>query len=77
MMGDPESVRLSVEFLGADDVSIAETGTSGAQSGVNALGFMPITVLTTAPAGAVNAVVTVALAVAGRQRHGSRLGDHR
>jgi hypothetical protein len=62
MMGDPDSVRLSVEFLGADDVSIAETGTSGAQSGINALGFMPITVLATAPAGAVNAVVTVALA---------------
>jgi hypothetical protein len=62
MLGGPDSVRLSVEFLGVGDVSIAETGTSGAQSGINALGFMPITVLATAPAGAVNAVVTVQLA---------------
>jgi hypothetical protein len=60
--GDPNALRMSVEFFGADDVSIAETGTRGVQSGIKALGFSPVTVLATAPAGAVNAVVTVALA---------------
>lgn len=60
-MADPDALRLSVEFLGADGTSLAETSTSGAQSGIEALRFMPITVLTTAPAGALNAVVTVRL----------------
>lgn len=59
---EPDALSLSIEFLGADGTSIAEKSTNGAQSGLEALRFMPISVLTTAPAGAVNAVVSVRLA---------------
>lgn len=60
--GDPAALRLSVEYLAVDGASLGGTSTTGAQFGINDTGFGPITALTTAPAGAVNAVVTVRLA---------------
>jgi hypothetical protein len=60
--GDPEALRLSVEFLDAAGASLGETSATGAQFGINDAGFRAITALTTAPAGAVNAVVMVQLA---------------
>jgi hypothetical protein len=60
-LGDSNAVSLHLDFLGTDGASIAETSASGAQFGVDATAFRPISVLASAPAGAVNAVVTVRL----------------
>jgi hypothetical protein len=60
--GDPDALRLSLDFLGADGESIDQTATGGARFGVNDLGFRSMSLVATAPAGAVSAVMAVVLA---------------
>ena len=59
---DPASVRLSVSYLNVAGQSVAETSTTGDRWGVGAVAFGQMSAMTTAPADAVTAFVTVRLA---------------
>jgi hypothetical protein len=59
---NPGAVSLAVTFLDASGSSIAETSTGGASAWLNDTGFRQMSLLVTAPAGAMSAVVSVQLA---------------
>jgi hypothetical protein len=59
---DPELLRVRLNYVDAEGASLAGTSVSGSQFGIDDTGFKPMSALTTAPAGAVNAIVTVELA---------------
>jgi hypothetical protein len=59
---DPRGLELSLEFLNAAGVPVADVVTSGDQWGVGGSAFTGMSVLLAAPADAVRAVATVRLA---------------
>ena len=59
---DPAGVSLRITYLGAAGASLAETSTSGDRWSLDNASFRQMSAMTTAPAGAVNARVTVRLA---------------
>jgi hypothetical protein len=59
---DPSGVGLRVAYLDAGGGSLSETGTTGDQWGIGGSAFRQMSVLSTAPAGAVAARVSVTLA---------------
>jgi hypothetical protein len=59
---DPRGLHMSLEFLNAGGVPVADVVTSGDQWGVGGSAFTGMSVLLAAPADAVRAVVTVGLA---------------
>jgi hypothetical protein len=61
-LGDPDAVSLHLDFLGNDGASVAETSVGGGRFGVSGTAFRPMSVLASAPAGAVNVLVRVRLA---------------
>jgi hypothetical protein len=62
MVSDPSTLRLGVAYLDAAGATIAETSTTGDAWGVGPGAFTQMSAMTTAPAGAINAVVTARLA---------------
>lgn len=59
---DPGAVELSIAYLDAAGAAIAETTSTGSAAGLDPLSFRPISMLTSAPAEAVRARVSVRLA---------------
>lgn len=59
---DPACVEVSVTYLDAFGASIAETSTTGDSWGVDDAALRELSAMTTAPAGAVSAIVSVRLA---------------
>ena len=59
---DPGAIELSVAYLDAAGAAVAETTSTGTAAGLNPGSFQPISMLTSAPAEAVRARVSVRLA---------------
>lgn len=61
-VSNPAGFKLNVTYLDALGNSLAETGTTGEGWGVDTASFRPMSAVTIAPAGAVNAIVRLRLA---------------
>ena len=61
-VGDPGALELSLEYLDAAGESVAQTVTSGDESGVDGSTFKAMSVQLASPPDAVRALVTIRLA---------------
>lgn len=62
---DPGAIELSIAYLDAAGAAVAETTSTGTAAGLNPVSFRPISMLTSAPAQAVRARMSVRLAGGG------------